>query len=78
MSMRLQLVLVPWLFMGGLANGIIWRCSLDEANSCLNWYETEKPVVSISFDDEDGTTFYAGTNGGENGKWGNLRMLDKW
>ena len=43
-------------------NGIIWRCPLDEANSCVNWYEiTDEVVQSISFDAEDGTTFYAGT-----------------
>ena len=46
----------------GLSNGIIWRCSLDEPDSCLTWYEnTDEVVKSISFDAEDGTTFYAGT-----------------
>ena len=48
----------------GLKNGIIWHCSLDEADSCLNWYDTEEAVKSISFDAEDGTTFYAGIDSG--------------
>ena len=30
---------------------------------CVNWYDTDNPVYSISFDAEDDTTFYAGTNG---------------
>ena len=52
---------VEALVWAALANGIIWRCSLDEADSCQNWYDTDEVVRSISFDDEDGTTFYAGT-----------------